>query len=233
MKKLLIVGYGRMGRLVDTLAPDFGFEVTDRLDELDNLRGAGIDAGRGRGSDVAIDFSTADAVPVNLPKLIALGLDVVVGTTGWYDEDGRLREAALASGVGVVVAPNFSTGAALFEAIVERAASLFADQGSFGAWIHELHHVAKRDAPSGTALALERALARGGYARRVDIASTRAGSMPGTHVVGFDAPAETVTLTHTTRDRSTFARGALAAAQWVGGRRGWFTFRDVLGLSGS
>ena len=233
MKKLLIVGYGRMGRLVDTLAPEFGFEVTDRLDELDNLRGAGIDAGRWRGSDVAIDFSTADAVPVNLPKLIALGLDVVVGTTGWHDEDGRLREAALASGVGVVVAPNFSTGVALFEAIVERAASLFADQESFGAWIHELHHVAKRDAPSGTALALERALARGGYARRVDIASTRAGSMPGTHVVGFDAPAETVTLTHTTRDRSTFARGALAAAQWVGGRRGWFTFRDVLGLSGS
>lgn len=233
MKKLLIVGYGRMGRLVDALAPDYGFEVHDRLDEADNVHGAGIDAGRGRGSDVAIDFSTADAVQVNLPKLIALGLDVVVGTTGWHDQDGRLREAARAAGVGVVVAPNFSTGVALFEAIVERAASLLADQASFGAWIHELHHAAKRDAPSGTALALERALVRGGYARRVDVASTRAGSMPGTHVVGFDAPAETITLTHTTRDRSTFARGALAAAQWVGGRRGWFTFREVLGLSGS
>ncbi|OFW09150.1 MAG: hypothetical protein A3H96_25255 [Acidobacteria bacterium RIFCSPLOWO2_02_FULL_67_36] len=104
-----------------------------------------------------------------------------------------------------------------------------APHAAFGAWIHEAHHAAKRDAPSGTALLLEKALKRGGYERPIDIASTRAGSIPGTHTVGFDGPGETITLTHTTRDRSGFARGALEAARWVHGRSGWFTMNDVLG----
>ena len=96
------------------------------------------------------------------------------------------------------------------------------DHPTFGASIHELHHAAKRDAPSGTALQLEAALRRGGLDRPIDLASTRAGSIPGTHTVGFDSAAETITLTHTARDRSGFARGALEAARWVHGRTGWF-----------
>ena len=233
MTTLLIVGYGRMGRAVEALAPEYGFEVAGRLDSAGNAAGEALTAERCRGVDVAVDFSTAAAVGVNLPRLIALGLNVVVGTTGWQAEEAALRAAAEAVGVGVVAAPNFSAGVAIFDALVERASALFAGQPSFGAWIHEAHHAAKRDAPSGTALALERALARGGYTRPIDVSSTRAGSMPGTHTVGFDGPAETVTLTHTTRDRSTFARGALEAARWVNGRQGWFTLRDVLGLSES
>jgi 4-hydroxy-tetrahydrodipicolinate reductase len=102
---------------------------------------------------------------------------------------------------------------------------------AFGAWIHELHHAAKRDAPSGTALAIDRALKARGYAHRVDVASTRAGSIPGTHTLGFDAPAETITLTHTARDRTAFARGALEAARWIQGRSGWYGMRDVLGVT--
>jgi len=230
MKKLLIVGYGRMGRVVEALAPEYGFEVAGQLDSSNNAAGEALTAERCRGVDVAIDFSSAAAVCANLPRLVALGLDVVVGTTGWQAEEAALRDAAQAAGVGVVAAPNFSAGVAIFDAIVERAAALFADQTSFDAWIHEAHHAAKRDAPSGTALALERAMTRGGYPRPIDVSSTRAGSIPGTHTVGFDGPAETVTLTHATRDRSTFARGALEAARWVRGRKGWFTIRDVLGL---
>ena len=105
----------------------------------------------------------------------------------------------------------------LFLALVERAAELWRDQPAFGAWLHELHHAAKRDAPSGTALALERRCARSGYAHPIDVASTRAGSIPGTHTVGFDAAAETITLTHTARDRTVFARGALQAARVAAG----------------
>jgi 4-hydroxy-tetrahydrodipicolinate reductase len=118
----------------------------------------------------------------------------------------------------------------LFAALAVRAAELFESQAAFGAWIHEAHHVAKRDAPSGTALLLEAALRAGGYNRAIDVSSTRAGSIPGTHTIGFDAAGETITLTHTARDRSGFARGALEAARWVHGRKGWFTMKDVLGL---
>jgi 4-hydroxy-tetrahydrodipicolinate reductase len=97
-----------------------------------------------------------------------------------------------------------------------------------GAWIHETHHVKKKDAPSGTALMLKDAIEKAGYARNVDVASTRAGSIPGTHEIGFDAPTETVTLTHTVRDRAVFAHGALEAARWISGRSGWFTMDDLI-----
>jgi 4-hydroxy-tetrahydrodipicolinate reductase len=181
-------------------------------------------------ADVAIDFSLAEAVPANLPRLAARGINVVVGTTGWLAAEPILRAQVEQSGIGVVAAPNFAIGVNLFTALVERAAELWREQPAFGAWLHEAHHAAKRDAPSGTALALESAMRSQGYARPIDVSSTRAGSIPGTHTIGFDAAAETITLTHTARDRTAFARGALQAAQWVLGKRGWFTMRDVLGL---
>jgi 4-hydroxy-tetrahydrodipicolinate reductase len=166
----------------------------------------------------------------NAPVLARRGINLVVGTTGWSSDHDRLRQIVADAGVGVVVAPNFSPGVVLFEAVVAQAARLFAGQEEFGAYLHESHHIAKKDAPSGTALLLKGTMERAGYARRIDVSSTRAGHIPGTHTVGFDGPAEAVTLTHTARDRTAFARGALAAAHWVIGRRGWFTMRDVLGV---
>ena len=141
-----------------------------------------------------------------------------------------MRGAVAAAGIGVVVAPNFSAGVVLFEAIVARASSLFAAQHEFGAFLHEAHHAAKKDAPSGTALMLARVMGDAGFERPIDVSSTRAGFIPGTHTVGFDGPAETIVLTHAARDRTAFARGALTAAQWIRGRRGWFTMKDVLGV---
>lgn len=226
--RILLVGYGRMGRLVDALSAAYGCEVVGRLDEVNNAGGAGIGPGAWDAADVAVDFSIADAFVENLPRLAALGLDVVAGTTGWQAHEARLKHAA--AGVGVVAAPNFSVGALVFQETVRRAAALFAPRPDVGAWIHEVHHAAKRDAPSGTALALRAAMEREGYGRPIDVASNRAGSIPGTHVVGFDGPADTVTLTHTVRDRSVFAHGALTAVRWVRGRRGWFDMLDVLGL---
>jgi len=225
VRRLLLVGRGRMGRIVEALCPEYGFEVAGCIDRVRAAKEAEWPE-----AEAAIDFSTADAVPTNLPRLAARGLDVVVGTTGWQAHEQALRADPAVSQIGVVAAPNFALGVNIFLALAERAGASMAGQQSFGAWIHEAHHAAKRDAPSGTALALEAALRRGGYARPVNIASTRAGSIPGTHTLGFDAAAETLTFTHEARDRSVFARGALEAARWVIGRRGWFSMRDVLGL---
>jgi len=223
--RLLLVGYGKMGRMVESLAPEYGCEIAGVVDPV---LGRTADAGA---ADVAIDFSSPDAVPVNVPALASRGLDLVVGTTGWSAHEAALRRAVADHGVGIVVAPNFSTGVVLFEAIAAHAASLFAARAEFGAFVHEAHHAAKKDAPSGTAILLAKAMERAGYSRPIDLSSTRAGFIPGTHTIGFDGPAETITLQHAARDRTAFARGALTAAKWIHGRRGWFTMRDVLGIA--
>jgi len=228
--RILLVGHGKMGRLVESLAPEYGCEVAGVIDPQSPAHGGGPDADRWSGVDVAIDFSTAASVPVNAPVLARRGINLVVGTTGWREHEGAVRKAVEESGAGIVAAPNFSTGVVLFDALAAQAARLFAPQQDFGAFLHESHHAAKVDAPSGTALLLKRSMEDTGFARPIDVSSTRAGFIPGTHTVGFDGPAETITLTHAARDRSAFARGALTAANWIHGKRGWFTMQDVLGI---
>lgn len=230
--RLLLIGYGRMGKAVDRLSTSYGCTVAGRLDVDNNVGGSGITAAAVDGVDVAVDFSIPDAVAENLPRLAAHGVNLVVGTTGWQAHEPEMRRVAADAGIGVVAAANFSLGVNLFLALTERAAELFADRPEFGAYIHELHHAAKVDAPSGTALAMRNAMTGRGYPSRIDMASSRAGSAPGTHTVAFDGPVESIALTHTARDRDTFARGALEAARWVQGRQGWFSMRDVLGLDG-
>ena len=231
--KLLLVGHGKMGQLVGTLAPQYDCEVAGVIDPASPLHGGGPGDDRWAGVDVAVDFSTPDSVVTNARALAARGISLVIGTTGWSQHEAALRTAVADAGVGVVVAPNFSTGVVLFEALVAHAARLFAPQQDFASFIHEAHHSAKKDAPSGTAFSLKRAMEQAGYPRPIDVSSTRAGFIPGTHTIGFDGPAETITLVHTARDRTAFARGALAAAKWVHGKRGWFTMKDVLGIAES
>jgi 4-hydroxy-tetrahydrodipicolinate reductase len=228
--KLLLVGHGKMGQLVGTLAPQYDWEVAGVIDPGSPLHGGGPDADCWTGVDVAIDFSTPDSVIANAVVLAKRGISLVIGTTGWSAREAELRQAVADAGTGIVVAPNFSTGVVLFEALVAQAAKLFAPQTDFAAFLHEAHHSAKKDAPSGTAFLLKKTMEQAGFPRPIDVSSTRAGFIPGTHTVGFDGPAETVTLTHTARDRTAFARGALAAARWVHGKQGWFTMRDVLGI---
>ncbi len=224
--RLLLVGHGRMGKLVEALAPEYDASIAGVVTTRDAAR-ALREAEFGP-VDVAIDFTLADAVPRNLPLLASRGINVVLGTTGWSAHEPELRELVAKTGIGVLAAANFSLGMNLFQLTVEEAARRFGQHESFGAWIHELHHATKKDAPSGTALQLKAGMEKAGYTRPIDIASTRAGSIPGTHTIGFDGPADSITLTHTVRDRAVFARGALEAARWLKGRRGWFTMRDVL-----
>jgi len=217
--KLLIVGYGKMGHLIDQMAQDLGMEVVGRVDE-----------GRDEWTpaDVAIDFTTADALVKNFPAYIERRLPVVIGTTGWSAHAPQFREQAERADLGVVASANFSIGVNIFQLVVTEAARLMRQQPQYGAWIHELHHAAKRDAPSGTAILLRDSMTDAGFGRGIDMSSSRVGSIPGTHTVGFDGPSDTIELTHAARDRRGFAGGALVAARWLQGRRGWFTMADVL-----
>jgi 4-hydroxy-tetrahydrodipicolinate reductase len=220
--KLLLIGHGRMGTLVDELARAQGHEVA-------GIVGIGTAPGDWPAAEVAIDFSTGEAVRVNLPRLAERRTNVVIGTTGWQAHEPQLRALAEGAGLGVVASANFSIGVNLFALLAAEAGRLMQNHAEYGAWIHELHHATKKDAPSGTALLLRDVLTRAGYARAIDVSATRAGSIPGTHVIGFDGASDTIELTHTARDRRGFASGALLAASWIAGRRGWYSMQDVIG----
>jgi len=231
MSRLALVGYGRMGRLVEQLAPGHGFEVALRLDSRANAGGAGITPetfqGINQGIDVAVDFSSAAAVPDNAERIAALGVPLVVGTTGWAGELPRVREAVERHGAGLLYGANFSVGVQVFYRLAEAAARLLASETAYDAWAYEIHHKMKKDAPSGTLLQLKKVMEAAGYGRPIDVASNRAGAIPGTHQIGFDSEADTILLEHRTRSRAGFAHGALRAARWMIGRRGIYEFSQV------
>jgi 4-hydroxy-tetrahydrodipicolinate reductase len=221
MHKLAIVGYGKMGRMIEALAPEYGFSVHVRIDMNDDIRAA-------LGADVAIEFSMPEAAVANVENLAAIGVPVVLGTTGWLAEMDRVRALIDVSRTGLVWSPNFSIGVNVFSRLVREAAKLLADEPQYGAWAWEIHHITKKDAPSGTLIKLVNEMKSAGYERPIDTGSNRAGAHPGTHEVGFDSAADTITLRHSARSREGFARGALRAAQWVIGKKGVFEFSDIL-----
>jgi 4-hydroxy-tetrahydrodipicolinate reductase len=214
-----------MGRVLEPLARERGWEVVARIDRKMNGGGAGISATSLNGADVAIDFTTPDAAVANIKATVRAGCPIVVGTTGWLAELTPVSAWVEEQGGALLTATNFSLGVNAFAQIVAVASRLLGAAGGFDAHLVETHHAAKKDAPSGTALTLREAAE---WSREIPITSVRTGSVPGTHEFIFDAPFETVTLVHTARDRRVFAEGALVAAAWLIGRRGVFTMRDVL-----
>ena len=226
--KIAIVGYGKMGRMIESLAAGRGIEIALKLDEFNNANFEGITAANFRGIDAAIEFSVPSAVAGNIERIAALGVNMVIGTTGWADQMPRVREIVERSGVGLVWSPNYSVGVNAFFRIVSEAARLLANEAEYEAWAWEIHHSAKKDAPSGTLLKLVDEMRDAGYNRSIDISSSRAGKIPGTHEIGFDSAADTITLRHTARGREGFALGALKAAEWVVGKKGFHEFGEVL-----
>lgn len=222
--KIAILGKGRMGSLVEALAKKSGDTTVScsRAEELDLS-----------GSDVCIDFSHASQVPLLVKKCIEQKVPLVIGTTGWESDFEKVQEAISKSEIGVVHSANFSVGIFLLEHLLGSFSSLLnqIEQPRFDVAIQEIHHSKKVDAPSGTALQLSKLIPE----HKVEIASLRCGTFPGTHTIFADASDETITLTHTAKSRNGFATGALLAAQWIGkGRPGMFTFhqlmKDVYGI---
>lgn len=226
--KLAIVGYGKMGRLIEQLALERGHEIALKLDEFNNVDGAGMTAGNFAGIDAAIEFSTPHTVLSNIERLAALKINMVIGTTGWLDEKEHVRALVAAHGLGLVWSPNYSIGVNVFQRVVREASRLLANESQYEAWAWEIHHSAKKDAPSGTLLKLVEEMYAGGWQGKVDVASNRAGTIAGTHEIGFDSAADTITLRHTARNREGFARGALKAAEWIAGKTGFFEFSEII-----
>lgn len=213
-----------MGRMIDQLAAEYDFAVHARID-------LGGDFQQAAGCEVAIEFTVPGAVTGNIEKLAAMRVPVVVGTTGWSKEMDRVRAAVEKNESAMIWSPNFSIGVNVFTRLVREAARLLANQPQYGAWAWEIHHHTKKDAPSGTLLKLVEEMRACGYSRTIDTGSSRAGAHPGTHEIGFDSAADTITLRHSARSREGFARGALKAAQWMVAnkdKRGVFEFSDIL-----
>jgi 4-hydroxy-tetrahydrodipicolinate reductase len=226
--KIAIVGYGKMGRMIEALAAPRGIEVALKLDEFNNANFEGVTPENFKGIDVAIEFSTPAAVVGNVERISKLGVNTVIGTTGWHNQIDRVRAIVESSGAGAVWSPNFSIGVNVFFRVVNEAAKLLAREPEYEAWAWEIHHSAKKDAPSGTLLKLVDEMKQAGYNRPIDVGSNRAGAIPGTHEIGFDSAADTITLRHMARNREGFALGAIKAAQWVAGKKGFFEFSQVL-----
>jgi len=227
MTQIALVGYGKMGRMLEEIAPQHGCTVALRLTGKDNPDGSGITADAFAGIDVAVDFSAPKAVAGNVERLAGLGVNGVVGTTGWRDDLPRVRELVEASGIGLLYGANFSVGVQVFYRLAEAAARLLADEPAYDAWLYEIHHKMKKDAPSGTLLEIRRILETAGYSRAIDQGHNRAGAVPGSHQIGFDSEADTIILEHRARSRAGLAHGALRAARWIAGRRGFYEFSQV------
>jgi 4-hydroxy-tetrahydrodipicolinate reductase len=226
--RLAIVGNGKMGRAVAEIAEERGHVVHTIVGRAENAGGAALTPERLAGVDAAVEFTRPDAVVTNLERLIQAGIPTVTGTTGWSAELPRIARLVEARRGALLYAANFSVSVHLFLRAARDLAAGFAGRPEFDAFILEEHHAAKVDAPSGTAALLRGKLRDADPAREFPITSVRAGSIPGTHVLTYDGPHDTVTLSHVARSRRGFAAGALAAAEWLPGRAGVHDFEEML-----
>jgi 4-hydroxy-tetrahydrodipicolinate reductase len=236
--KLALIGYGRMGHAVEAAARARGHEIVARLDH-----GDGIDRKSLAGADVAIDFTLPSAVVENVRRVADAGVDLVIGTTGWYDRTEEVRSAVVGAKVGCLWSPNFSLGVQLFFRLAAAAGRLADALEEYDVYVYEAHHRHKVDHPSGTALRLAEVLLQS-IARKASwqegppagapdpsvlwVTAIRAGEIPGVHEVGLEGPADSIVVRHTARGREGFARGAVAGAEWVKGRSGFFGMDEML-----
>ncbi len=225
--KIALIGYGTMGRIIESIAVAKGHEITAKIDEPEAGFGSNELAELLKSSDAAIDFSIAPAVRRNVEACLTAGVPLVEGTTGWNNQLADIKALVAENNGSFVYGANFSIGVNLFYRVVNHAAELFSRFDDYEVFIEEQHHSRKLDAPSGTALKLKDVIAES-YKNDLSVSSTRAGNIPGTHRVGFDGSADQVLLEHTARSREGFAAGAVMAAEWVAGKNGFWEITEVI-----
>lgn len=225
--KIALIGYGAMGKLIKTLAENKNHEIAVIIDEADSDSSAEDLAGKLKDVDAAIDFSVAEAVERNVRACLLANVPLVEGTTGWNAKKDAIKNLVEEKSGAFVFGANFSVGVNLFYRITDFAAELFSKFDDYETFIEERHHSRKKDAPSGTALKLKDIVSQH-ITKDFSVAATRAGNIPGTHIVGFDGTADQISLEHTARSREGFASGAILAAEWIVGKKGFWEFTEVM-----
>jgi len=238
-----LIGYGKMGREIERIAGERKIKIGHVFTSDNNASGKGLTKQSLKGIDVCIDFSTPEATEQNVKAAAACGKNIIVGTTGWYDRMKEIEKIVRENKVGLLFSANFSVGMNGFFQLVGMASKKFDKTDVYDVAIQETHHKSKTDSPSGTALTLGQIILKN-YPRKqrmllerakdqigkesLHVTSTRVGSAVGKHTVIFDSEADSIELIHTAKNRTGFARGALLAAEWLNGRKGWFTMNDVI-----
>jgi 4-hydroxy-tetrahydrodipicolinate reductase len=240
---LALIGHGKMGKEVERLANEKGFKIVKIFEVDENADGGAITKESLKSVDVCIDFSSPEAILSNIEAVVDCGKNIVVGTTGWYDRLDYVRKLVKEKKIGFLYAANFSLGVNIFNQIVMDAAHLFEKYPQYDVAISEMHHKGKADSPSGTALTLGSTILQvikrkselmtetqhsAIKPHQIHVTSTRMGAITGKHTVLFDSDADTIELVHTAKSRSGFALGAIVAAEWLKGKKGFYTMRDVL-----
>jgi len=226
--KIALIGYGQMGKMVEEMAVRHNIGVVAKYWDENPLTVSDSTRAILKDVSVLIDFTSPDAVIENIQKSAELSINMVVGTTGWFEQIDKVKKIVDDYQMGLVYAANFSMGINLFYKLVEAAASLFSVFDNYDPFIEEMHHKIKKDAPSGTAQNLKKIIQGYYKGKEVPVTSVRAGYIPGMHRVSFDSKVDTVKLEHNARSREGLAEGALLAAKWIQKRKGFFAFEDVL-----
>ena len=244
---IAIIGYGKMGREIAKAAEAKGISARTIDPNAKDADFKEINQESMEGIDVCLDFSHPDAVAGNIEKAAGFRKSMVIGTTGWYNSIDKAKKIVKDAGIGLVWSGNFSLGVNAYFGIIGGAAKIMNKLADYDVFVHEFHHSQKADSPSGTAIMLGKIITTnikrkskivtGELKRKIGpnelhISSTRSGSIPGTHIVGFDSKADTIEIRHTARSREGFALGALMAAEWVKGRKGFYGIEDMLGNEG-
>lgn len=241
---IALIGYGSMGKVVERIAIENGLNIVATIDpSAEGATHKEISKDALDKADVCIDFTTPESAIENIRKIAGLKKNVVVATTGWYDNVDEVKKIVEENGIGLIYAPNFSIGVNLFYRIVENAASIMNNLPEYDVYGIEMHHNRKKDSPSGTARKLgeillqnidrKKKLVYEKLDRKIEedelhFASVRGGGIPGTHIIGFDSKPDSIELKHTARDRSGFAAGALKAAEWIKGKKGFYSIDDLI-----
>lgn len=218
--KIALLGYGKMGRLIDHAAASKGHQVVAKIGSVTSDKSNAL-----ADADLLIDFSLPHLAVEHIELAIETGKNIVVGTTGWYEHLAHVKKRVNESKIGMIYSPNFSIGVQLFLKLAHQAGLIFSNQPGYNAHIVETHHLQKKDAPSGTALALAQSAEVG---HKIPITSVRSGFVPGEHTLVYDSPIDTITLTHSARSREGFALGAVTAAEWILGKKGVYTVNDMM-----
>ena len=225
---IAILGYGKMGKMIEQIATENNIKIKAYFDEFQPLKMNEDNKALSKDIDVFIDFSIPSAVLDNIKTVANLSKNIVIGTTGWYDQLTEASKIVDKSNIGLIYGSNFSLGVNVLFKIINYASKNFSRFENYDVHIEEAHHKMKKDAPSGTALVINKIMKKYYDEEKITINSIRTGYIPGSHSVSFDSSIDTIKIEHVARNRLGFAEGAILAAQWIKGKSGFYEFQEVL-----